>query len=268
MRTATRLLSALFALSLLAAACGSDSDDAAATDDGTTGSEDPFGTATWVLTAATIDGDDVDLLDSHPVTITVNGANVNGTAACNSYSGALANDGDVVFGDFAVTEMACDPPAAMELEGVYLGALGTITTAELDGDTLVLTSETAELRFGEEEPMADADLVDTDWMLESLVDGDAVSSVIADMEIDLLLEGGGAISGTDGCNRFNGTYTLDGDSLEVGPLAQTRMACSEEINAQAALIVSVLSQPTTVTISGDSLELTAADGSGLVYRAS
>ena len=64
-----------------------------------------------------------------------------------------------------------------------------------------------------------------------------------------------------------GMAVSDGDTLTVGPLAQTRMACSEEISAQANHVLAVLGQPSTVALSGDSLELTAADGTGLVYRA-
>jgi heat shock protein HslJ len=35
----------------------------------------------------------------------------------------------------------------------------------------------------------------------------------------------GRVGGSTGCNRFTGSYTLDGDSLELGQLASTQMAC-------------------------------------------
>ena len=37
----------------------------------------------------------------------------------------------------------------------------------------------------------------------------------------------GVVSGSGGCNSYQGTYTVDGDSLTFGPLATTMMACSE-----------------------------------------
>jgi lactoylglutathione lyase len=43
----------------------------------------------------------------------------------------------------------------------------------------------------------------------------------------LLLEGGRA-SGSGGCNRFAGGYTLEGERLSFEPLASTRMACEPE----------------------------------------
>jgi heat shock protein HslJ len=36
---------------------------------------------------------------------------------------------------------------------------------------------------------------------------------------------GSRIAGRSGCNRFNATLTLDGESLRIGPAAATRMAC-------------------------------------------
>jgi heat shock protein HslJ len=35
----------------------------------------------------------------------------------------------------------------------------------------------------------------------------------------------GTVSGSAGCNTFNGTYTVDGSSITFGPLASTKMAC-------------------------------------------
>lgn len=33
------------------------------------------------------------------------------------------------------------------------------------------------------------------------------------------------VQGSTGCNRFNGPYSVDGDSMKLGPLATTQMAC-------------------------------------------
>ena len=33
------------------------------------------------------------------------------------------------------------------------------------------------------------------------------------------------MSGSAGCNTYNGTYTVDGSSISFGPLATTKMAC-------------------------------------------
>jgi heat shock protein HslJ len=37
--------------------------------------------------------------------------------------------------------------------------------------------------------------------------------------------GAAQAQGSTGCNRFNGPYSVDGDSMKLGPLATTQMAC-------------------------------------------
>ncbi|MGI9621596.1 MAG: META domain-containing protein, partial [Acidimicrobiales bacterium] len=110
----------------VAAACGSDDDDAStaavpatptATQDGSdaAGAGSNLGSNNWRLVTADVDGDQLTLLVSHPVTIRADGSRVRGTAACNGYGGTIVT-GDVLFEGFEVTEMACDPASAMTLE--------------------------------------------------------------------------------------------------------------------------------------------------------
>jgi heat shock protein HslJ len=35
----------------------------------------------------------------------------------------------------------------------------------------------------------------------------------------------GRVAGTTGCNRFTPEYALDGEALQIGPIASTKMAC-------------------------------------------
>ncbi len=37
----------------------------------------------------------------------------------------------------------------------------------------------------------------------------------------------GLVYGDSGCNRFTGGYTIDGDRIEIGPLASTMMMCPQ-----------------------------------------
>jgi heat shock protein HslJ len=43
------------------------------------------------------------------------------------------------------------------------------------------------------------------------------------------------VAGFSGCNRFAGSYTLDGDSLRFGPLVMTRMACTQGMELERDL---------------------------------
>lgn len=46
----------------------------------------------------------------------------------------------------------------------------------------------------------------------------------------------GGLTGRGGCNRFVGSYEIQGEMLVIGPVASTRMACPEPaMEAEAAL---------------------------------
>ena len=47
----------------------------------------------------------------------------------------------------------------------------------------------------------------------------------------------GKVYGDSGCNRFAGGYTVDGDRIEIGPLASTMMMCPEpQMDAEASFL--------------------------------
>lgn len=76
----------------------------------------------------------------------------------------------------------------------------------------------------------------------------------------------GRVSGFSGCNRFTGSYTLDGDSLVVGPLAGTMMACADPQMAIEKTFLSGLTGKLRQAISGDRLTLTSASGDALAFQ--
>ena len=74
------------------------------------------------------------------------------------------------------------------------------------------------------------------WRLEDL----AGRGVLDRAETTLEFPEDGMVSGTGGCNRFNGSYQRRGDSLSFGPLAATRMACPEAVMNQESGFFAVL----------------------------
>lgn len=109
---------------------------------------------TWQMTSGTVDGEEIPLLDSHPITITFEGDEVSGTAACNGYGGTFDLDGsEIAFGALAMTEMACIPEETMEAEAMFGTALTRVDTVVID-DQMTLSGEGVELVF-ESVPGAD-----------------------------------------------------------------------------------------------------------------
>ncbi len=63
------------------------------------------------------------------------------------------------------------------------------------------------------------------------------------------------VSGTDGCNRLMGVYTLDGEKVSFGPLAGTKMACPPPIMDLASAFTTALTATTRWSITDGALVL-------------
>lgn len=74
----------------------------------------------------------------------------------------------------------------------------------------------------------------------------------ADGQPHLVLEEGGKLSGTDGCNRLSGEWGQDGDVVIFGEVAATMMACPD--------IDTWLMDLDSARIDGDTLLLSDASG--------
>jgi heat shock protein HslJ len=99
------------------------------------------------MTSGRVDGEEIPLLDSHPITITFEGSEVSGTAACNGYGGTFELDGsEITVGALAMTEMACFPEETMQAEAMFGTALPRVQTVAID-DQMTLSGEGVELVF-------------------------------------------------------------------------------------------------------------------------
>lgn len=107
------------------------------------------------------------------------------------------------------------------------------------------------------EPEASIDLAGTNWVLSSL-NG---SLPLAGTAVTLQFGTDGSVFGTDGCNRFNTTYTQDGANLTINQSSgiSSLMACDEPVMTQAAAYMAALASATSFTASGNQLSLQAGD---------
>jgi putative lipoprotein len=82
-----------------------------------------------------------------------------------------------------------------------------------------------------------AELANTYWKLVSLNETGVVMAEGQDREAFLQLrEDDKSVQGFAGCNRFTGTYSVNGNDLDFGPLATTRKACPAGMDTEAAFL--------------------------------
>jgi heat shock protein HslJ len=95
---------------------------------------------------------------------------------------------------------------------------------------------------------------DTDW---------AGSGITAQFDV-----WGGRLSGFAGCNNYSAGLSVAGDQIQVSQPVSTRKACpGEMVMALEREYLERLARVTTFVVTGDRLELSLADGSGMAFRA-
>jgi heat shock protein HslJ len=186
-----------------------------------------------------------------------------GNASCNTYSGSYKVAGsNLTFEQMMSTMMACET-AINEQEQAYLKVLGETKSYEVTGGNLILkdASGNALAVFAPYQPAS----LEGEWQAIGINNGkQAVVSVMNGTTVTAVFGADGKLSGNDGCNNYNGTYTLDGDKITIGPIATTRMACDQAVMDQETAYLNALAKASTYTLGKDSLELRDADGALLV----
>ena len=257
------LLPLLLLLALVSAACADTADP------GETGEPDAVAFAgPWQLVEGQGPDGALALVDSHPVTLTIDGDRVGGTAACNGYGATLLT----TLPDFGVdalsrTEMACFPQETMALEAAYLNLLAAVDTAELTDDGgMLLTGPGIELRYVMEEPPPTAALVDNEWVLDGLLAETGEVSAITAPRGDpatLVLHADGTLTASTGCRTLSGTWQEAGAEI-VTPELTAEGECPPDLAEQDDIVVTVLGDGFRAEVVGDRLTLT--DGpDGLSY---
>lgn len=225
---------------------------------------DPTG-AGWELRSGSVDGASLPIVDGYPITLAfADDTTAGGTAACNGYGASYDVSGSgITFSELIWTEMGCTPELIMESEQTYLGALPRVMTFSLADDRLTLTGEDVELVFDALPPVPAAELSGTVWVLDSLVQGDSVSSVLGE-RATLELFTDGSMLGSTGCRNIHGSYTVGGADVVVGLTVDGD--CPEEPKDQHNHVITVLDK-FRAEVDGETLTITTPHGQGLVYRA-
>ena len=105
-----------------------------------------------------------------------------------------------------------------------------------------------------EQAQEQAELVGTNWRLVRLNQVPIPLQEIPPFVRLDLDEEKRTVTGFSGCNRFFGSYELEGSSLRFGHVGATRMACPDSIIEEQRFLTA-LTQTTSYQIRGNTLEL-------------
>jgi heat shock protein HslJ len=251
-------------VALLLAACAGGTPSAPPTTSGGTGMVDAAGD--WRLTDGRDAGVPIPLVPGADITMSVADSQISGRAACNQYGGEIVvKDGQIQFGPLFMTEMACEEPV-MASESAYLAALAKIRAASRDGDRLTLSGDAVELAFERLAPPPTAAMTDTDWVLDSLIAADAVSSVAGDPAL-LRLASDGVVTGSTGCRSFTGRFAEANGEVLFSEFTMDQVDCPPELRSQDDHVVSVLGDGFRAVVDGQRLTVTSTGQLGLGYTA-
>jgi heat shock protein HslJ len=184
-----------------------------------------------------------------------------GNTGCNSFTGnyEVMDPNIIKIAPAGMTLMACENTLMVQ-ETAVLEALPLVRTYKITGQVLQLFdgSQAELLRYRADQQ---ASLIGTNWVATGINNGkQAVVSVAEGTEVTALFNAMGQITGKGGCNNYNGPFTTSGNTIKIGPVASTMMACDEAAMAQEMAYFKALENSATYEIRGDKLELRAADG--------
>ena len=252
--------------------------DSSGAGDPTTSTSTTAAPTTTVDLATSLDGrtflstgvEGYQLVEGAQIQLTFDGTNLAAAGGCNQIGATWSLEGAVlVVAQPAMTAMACVPAALMDQDTWVSALLTSKPTVAVDGDTLTITATDGTVVTFVDESVANPDLPleGTTWNVEGVVSGDAVSSIAAGGRVPAVRLEGGTVTVDTGCNTGTGTYEISGTAVTFGPIATTRMACTDPAaSATETSVLAVLSGTATSEIAADVLRLTNGTD-GLVLRA-
>lgn len=145
---------------------------------------------------------------------------MNASDGCNKIHGPVKIEkNQFVFGNLASTMMACENVKDYN----FSSKLNGVVDYKLEGNELIILKNKKEvMRFNR------ALSIDGTWVLEEFIGKDRSMKTV-DQRFPLkkptITFANGNLSGNNGCNSITGPFTVDGNTIKMGNLITTRMAC-------------------------------------------
>ncbi|MBW3564149.1 MAG: META domain-containing protein [Acidobacteria bacterium] len=200
------------------------------------------------------------------VTLTFEHDQLGGYAGCNWFGGTYAQTGSrLELGDMQQTLRACAERAANDRETAYLRAFGRVSRWSVEngqlhlrddsGNTLLVYDRRVPLRMNPD------DLIGTEWRLRSMEGARVPTGSTITLELER-----GRIEGFAGCRGFTGTYTAEGDEIDITTISMNEMECRDEGRLLfEGQFTTDLSETVNYELEGDTLTLVTHPGRKLVF---
>jgi heat shock protein HslJ len=214
----------------------------------------------------TEDGTDRPLVDGTRIRLTFTDGQLGASAGCNTLGGGYRIEDDrLLFEGGGMTEMGCDDERHAQ-DDWLVAFLGSQPDVAQDGDKLTLTSGATVIALQDAEVAEpDLPLTGTTWTVDSIISGDAVSSVPNGAVATIVFTDDGRVELDNGCNVGGGTYEVTDGTLHVSELMTTLRACeAAEAQLESAVMGVLNAEEITYAIDSGTLTLMAGDqGLGL-----
>ncbi|MCB0968575.1 MAG: META domain-containing protein [Ilumatobacter sp.] len=225
----------------------------------------------WIVDSLTVDGMPIDLDPTRPVTVTIDGDDIGGTAACNSYRGRIdltaeAGHGTFTVTDLSWTEMGCEPDV-MAVEQAFLSALQMADSYEsADGLYVAVADGDTNFHLTRAQPTPTAPLTGTTWVLDTYLENDSASNWPDMADVTIVFADDGTLHGQTACALFDGSWALDGNQLSlsrVDRIGTSPSATCDDGDAELDALVFDVLRGTGLTTSVDGRRLSLeSEGSG------
>lgn len=202
-----------------------------------------------------------------------------GTGGCNRLAGSYRVNGDSISFEAGITTLIACPEPIMDQELQLTAALLAATRFEVVDDRLTIFFEgeggnldtlvfsransvdTTPPTSGDQLPP----LAGVEWNLIAFVENGTETPALPDAPANITFDGAGRYSGTGGCNRLAGGYSISGDAITFDMGLSTMMACPEPIMDQELRFSQSLNDATRFVADASNLTIfftTASGGEG------
>ena len=227
----------------------------------------------WVADSIFLGGAVVPIVPLAEPTIefTEDGRSFGGTTGCNSYFGDYTiGDGTISLGGIGQTEMACEEPL-MQQESNVLTILQAATVVTLEEGVLTIGRlGGSAIQFVDRSvAFPDAELTGTQWIADTLLMGDAASSMDAANPVTLFIDNAASeATGSTGCNEYTASVEPGRTQLTFGQMSVTERGCvGDGIMETEQFVLELFQGELIVEIDGSRLTLLGPDGNGLSFTA-